>query len=100
MFEFLATPVGQEVISIVILVWGIVWELLAMWKAAKKSHWIWFILIFVVVLVSYLNLWLTIAGTFGGLAIFYFFIFSRFKFVGNKLVFEKWGKKSKEVKKK
>ena len=96
MFEFLATPIGQEVISILVLVWGITWELLAMWKAAKKSHWPWFILLFLVGLFSYISLPFTIAGTFGAVAILYFFVFSRFKFEKNKLIFETWKNKNKK----
>ena len=48
---------------IVILVWSTVWKLLALWKAARKTHIAWFIIIGVVNLV-------------GILEILYIFIFS------------------------
>lgn len=100
MFEFLSTPTAQMVISIAILIWGIVWTLLAMWKSAVKKHWIWFILIFAVWFVGNLSIVLAIIGSFGLLAILYFFVLSRFKIEDNKVLFEKWGKKNKKEQKK
>lgn len=96
MFEFLGTPLAQEILGITLLVWGFVWELLAMWKAARKGQWIWFIIIFIAELLGTFSLVLAIIGSFGVLAILYFYIFSRFRFEEKGLVFEKWGNKSKK----
>jgi len=47
----------------VILVWSLVWKGLALWKSARKSHIVWFIVLLVV-------------NTIGILEILYIFIFS------------------------
>ncbi len=93
MTSFFAEPLVQEILSIALLVWGVIWTLLAMWKAAKKSHWIWFILIFIAWAIGNISLVFAIIGYFGLLAILYFYIFSRFSLKNNVLTFEKWGKK-------
>ena len=97
MFEFLNSANTQVVISMMFLVWSLVWSLFAGWKSSKKGHKIWFVLIFLSLIAWYLypNIVTTILGLFGAIPLLYFFIFSRFKFEGNKLVFEKFGKKSK-----
>ncbi len=55
------------VILLVIGVWSLVWKGLALWKAARKPHKIWFIV-------------LLIANTIGILEILYIYIFSEMKF--------------------
>jgi len=94
----LTDPAVQAVVSVVLIIWGIVWALLSMWKSAKLGHKVWFVLIFICVLYWYLdpNIISTILGLFGALPILYFYIFSRFRFKDNKLVFEKWKKKHKK----
>ena len=88
----------QTVVPWVLLLWSLAWELFAMWKAAKKNHFIWFILIFVVQLLGYLSIVFTIFGTLAALPILYIFVFSRLSFKDNKLYFEKWKKKSSKKK--
>ncbi len=101
MFEQLfSSQTFQLVVPWVLLVWGITWELFAMWKAAKKGHMIWFVLLFIVQLVGYLSIVFAIAGSFGLLPILYIFVFSRIGFKGNTLTFEKWKKGSPKLKKK
>lgn len=66
--NYLATVASQIGISlwflIVIIVWEIVWKLIAMWKACKRNHFAWFIILFVVNLVGVLD-------------ILYIFVFSK-----------------------
>jgi len=88
----------QLVFPWILLLWGLVWELFAMWKAAKKRHIAWFIILFVVQLIGYLHILFLIAGTFAVLPILYIFIFSRISFKKNKLYFEKLNKKSSKKK--
>ena len=65
------------VLVFVIAIWTLVWKGLALWKSARKSHMIWFIVLLIV-------------NTIGILDILYIYIFS------------KWGEKreAKPVKKK
>ena len=95
MFEFLSAPAAQ----IIILIWGIVWVLLAMWKSVKKNQRVWFVVLFAFMffsgLIGYIQaIWLTatlsIINSFGILSILYFYIFSRFSFKNNVLTFDKW----------
>lgn len=51
-------------ILVVILIWSGVWKLLGMWKSARKSSWIWFIV-------------LAITNTVGILPILYIYFFSK-----------------------
>jgi methionyl-tRNA synthetase len=53
-------------ILIVIVVWSIIWKLLALWKSARKNQPVWFIL-------------LAIINTVGILEILYIYIFSEIK---------------------
>ncbi len=48
---------------IIVIVWSLIWKLLALWKAARKGHVVWFIL-------------LALINTIGILEILYFYIFS------------------------
>ena len=54
-----------------VLVWSLVWKLLALWKSARKGHMAWFIVMGVVNLV-------------GILEILYIFVFSEMKFKSSK----------------
>lgn len=51
-------------ILFLVLIWTLVWKALALWKAAKKNHLIWFILLLVI-------------NTLGILEILYIFLFSK-----------------------
>lgn len=97
MFEFLSTESARVTISMILLVWSAVWTLLSMWKAGKKKDGIWFTVLFLSLLSWYLypNVLTTIIGLFSALPIVYFFIFSRFSFKDDKLVFESWKSKKK-----
>jgi hypothetical protein len=100
MLEFLGTPVAQEIVSILLLVWGLTWELVAMWRSAKKGHWVWFILIFAVQMFGAVSIVFAILGSFGILPIVYMFFFSRFRVEKNKITFDKWKfNKGKEISK-
>jgi hypothetical protein len=55
------------VIFLVIGVWSLIWKGLALWKAARKPHKIWFV-------------FLLIVNTIGILEILYIYIFSEMKF--------------------
>lgn len=48
---------------IVILIWSVIWKLLALWKSARKDHLVWFIV-------------LAIVNTVGILEILYIYVFS------------------------
>jgi hypothetical protein len=68
----LASTIGisKEVALVIILiigVWSLVWKGLALWKAARKPHKIWFVV-------------LLITNTIGILEILYIYIFSEMKF--------------------
>jgi len=100
MFEFLQSPGWSLVLSIVLLIWSLVWTLFSMWKAGNKKQKTWFVILFLSLMSWYLypNIVTIIIGLFAALPIIYFFILSRFKFEKNVLTFEKW--KSKKVSKK
>ena len=51
----------------ILIVWSLVWKVIALWKAAKKKHIIWFVLFI------FLN-------TLGILEILYIYVFSKMKF--------------------
>jgi len=76
-----------EWLLIVILVWTIVWKLLALWKSARKGSVIWFIL-------------LALFNTTGILPILYIFVFSKIKYTPAKKIKKKTVKKKKTKKKK
>jgi len=61
-----AFGIGSVWMAIVIL-WSLIWKLIALWKSARKGSWVWFILI-------------GILNTFGILEILYIFIFSKMSF--------------------
>lgn len=64
MFGLAALGTIGLVILIAIAIWSIVWKGLALWKSARKSHMIWFIVMLVL-------------NTVGILEILYIFIFSK-----------------------
>lgn len=51
---------------ITIIVWSVIWKLLALWKSARKTHVAWFIIIFLL-------------NTIGILEILYIYIFSEIR---------------------
>lgn len=70
MADYLAT-IGEQLgismwLFIVILIWSLVWKLLALWKSARKGSVVWFII-------------LAIFNTVGILPILYIFVFSKMK---------------------
>ena len=68
LFGQLSTQFGISLwILVVIVIWSIVWKLLALWKSARKGSPVWFIL-------------LAIINTVGILEILYIYIFSEMKF--------------------
>ena len=67
MFAQLSSQFGISIwILIVIVVWSAVWKLLALWKAARKKHLVWFII-------------LALINTVGILEILYIYVFSEMK---------------------
>jgi len=67
-FTTLAEQAGVAIwLLIVILIWSLVWKLLALWKSARKGHTIWFIVMAVI-------------NTVGILPILYIFVFSKMKY--------------------
>jgi methionyl-tRNA synthetase len=54
-------------ILVIILIWSVIWKLLALWKSARKNHITWFIL-------------LALINTVGILEILYIYVFSEIKF--------------------
>lgn len=52
---------------VIILLWTLTWKLLALWKSARNSHLIWFIVMAVI-------------NTMGILPILYIFVFSKLKY--------------------
>jgi len=68
--EYLSTLADQLGISlwllIVILIWSLVWKLLAFWKSARKKQVIWFIVF-------------ALVNTIGILEILYIYVFSDMK---------------------
>ncbi len=69
-YEYLSTIAEQMGISlglfIIILLWSVVWKLLAFWKSARKGQVIWFIAF-------------AIINTLGILEILYIYVFSDMK---------------------
>jgi len=57
-------------ILVVIVIWSIVWKLIALWKAARKGHMTWFVI-------------LALVNTVGILEILYFYIFSEMNYKKN-----------------
>jgi methionyl-tRNA synthetase len=55
----------------VIVIWSIVWKLLAMWKSARKNHLVWFIIF-------------AIVNTVGILEILYIYVFSEMRLKAKK----------------
>ncbi len=75
---------------VIILVWSLVWKLLALWKAARKNSIVWFVI-------------LAVVNTVGILEILYIFLFSKMEFgISNKksAAQEKIAKKKIQRKKK
>jgi uncharacterized protein DUF5652 len=73
---------------VVILVWTLIWKLMAMWKSAKNNHLVWFIV-------------LALFNTVGILPILYIYVFSDLKdFKGKNLKKGKTKKSRKKPKKK
>lgn len=55
---------GSIYLLLVVIVWTLIWKGIALWKASKKNHLIWFIAILVI-------------NTLGILEILYIFLFSK-----------------------
>ena len=55
--------VGSLFVLAIIIIWSTVWKILALWKAARKNHLVWFIV-------------LALVNTIGILEILYLFVFS------------------------
>jgi hypothetical protein len=52
-----ATQLGISIwLLVVILLWSIVWKLLALWKSARKGHSVWFIVLAVINTVGILEI--------------------------------------------
>ena len=65
--ETIAAQVGIATwLLAIILVWSLIWKLLALWKSARNSHLVWFIVMAVI-------------NTMGILPILYIFVFSKMK---------------------
>jgi hypothetical protein len=64
LFGQLSTQLGVGIwLLVVIVIWSIVWKLLALWKSARKNSPVWFVL-------------LAIINTVGILEILYIYVFS------------------------
>ena len=67
-FTTLAEQAGIAIwLLVLILLWSLVWKLLALWKSARNGHTIWFIVMAVI-------------NTVGILPILYIFVFSKMKY--------------------
>ncbi len=65
--EFIeALGVGSLLVLAIIIIWSSVWKIIALWKAARKNHMVWFII-------------LALVNTIGILEILYIYIFSEMK---------------------
>lgn len=63
--EQIAQQIGAPVFLVLIaLIWSLVWKALALWRAARKNHLLWFIAFFVI-------------HTLGILEMLYYFLFSK-----------------------
>ena len=66
-FEDIAAQLGIAIwLIVIIMLWSLVWKLLALWKSARNNHLVWFIVMAVV-------------NTVGILPILYIFVFSKLK---------------------
>ena len=84
----ISTQLGIPILLLVIiLVWTVIWKLLALWKSARKGSIIWFII-------------LALFNTVGIIPILYIFIFSKMKFSELKSKNTKKAVKKKKTKKK
>jgi len=64
----LADSIGVTVpILFVILIWSLVWKAIALWKSARNTHLVWFIIFLLI-------------HTVGILEILYIFVFSKMRF--------------------
>lgn len=77
---------SAAVIFVIILVWSTVWMAIAMWKAARKNHLVWFIAFLII-------------HTFGILEILYLLVFSEMGSKNTKVVKKAEVKKKKSRKK-
>jgi methionyl-tRNA synthetase len=69
-YALLADSIGVSIpILFVILIWSLVWKAIALWKSARNTHLVWFILFLLV-------------HTVGILEILYLFVFSKMRFDG------------------
>lgn len=67
-FTIIAQELGVPIwFVIIILIWSYTWKLLALWKSARKSSIVWFIV-------------LALVNTVGILEILYIFVFSKINF--------------------
>ena len=83
--QSIATEAGIAIwLLAIILIWSLVWKLLALWKSARNNHLVWFIA-------------MAIFNTIGILPILYIFVFSKLKY--KSLVKSKKAKKSIKKKK-
>ncbi|MEK6823951.1 MAG: DUF5652 family protein [Nanoarchaeota archaeon] len=79
----LATQLGIPFwLLAIILIWIVVWKLLAMWKSARNNHIVWFIV-------------LAVVNTVGILEILYIYVFSKLGKKEDKKVNQKLVKKKK-----
>ncbi len=64
-FTTIAAQLGVSIwLLVVVLVWSLVWKFIALWKSARNSHIVWFIV-------------LAVFNTAGILPILYIFVFSK-----------------------
>lgn len=64
-FTDLAATFGISLwLLIIILIWIVIWKAIALWKAARKGSWLWFVILLLV-------------NTLGILEILYIFLFSK-----------------------
>ncbi|MEM4325718.1 MAG: DUF5652 family protein [Candidatus Pacearchaeota archaeon] len=66
-FDFISSQIGIPIwFLVIIILWELVWKILATWKAAKNNSIVWFVI-------------LMVFNTIGILSILYFYIFSKMK---------------------
>jgi len=79
--DLISAETGLPIVLIVIaLLWSLVWKAIALWRSARHSHIVWFILFFFI-------------HTLGILEILYVFLFSKIKLPNIKKNNKKAGKK-------
>ena len=79
--DLLSAETGLPLAVIAIaLIWSLIWKAIALWKSARRSHMIWFVLFFFI-------------HTLGILEILYVFLFSKIKLPNVKNPGKKTGKK-------